>query len=79
MVKIPDLLKTCSCLSVEFHALTSAVTLDVPPATTSPTVKSPLPPAAKLTVIALANAASIPSISATPVSSASSAYWKSSH
>ena len=79
IVKIPLLLKTCNCLVLESHALTSAVTLDVPPATISPTVKSPVPPVAKLTVIALAKAVSIASISAIPVSRSSSLYSKSSH
>ena len=79
MVKIPDLLNTCSCLFAESHALTSAVTFELPPATISPIVKSPVPPTAKLTVMALANAVSIASISVMPVSRSSSLYSKSSH
>ena len=46
IVNIPVLLKTCNCLLVESQDLTSAVILEVPPATTSPTVKSPVPPVA---------------------------------
>ena len=46
MVNIPVLLKTCNCLLAESQDLTSAVILEVPPATISPTVKSPVPPVA---------------------------------
>ena len=79
-MNVPERLRTISVLVAESQDLTSAVTLDDPPATISPTVKSPLPdPIAKLTVIALAKADSISSIAAIPVSIFSSLYSKSSH
>ena len=79
IVNVPDLLITISVLVAESQDLTSAVTLDDPPVTVSPTVKSPLPPATRPTVIALAKAFSIASSSARPVSIDSSLYSKSSH
>ena len=65
---VPVLFCTISILVVLSQDLTSAVVAVVPPVTVSPTVKSPDPPATRPTVIALAKAFSIASISAIPVS-----------
>ena len=78
-VNVPERFITIRVLVAESQDLTSAVTLDDPPVTVSPTVKSPLPPATRPTVIALAKAFSIASSSARPVSIDSSLYSKSSH
>ena len=76
---VPERLITISVLEAESQDLTSAVTLDVPPVTVSPTVKSHDPPATRPTVIALAKLVSIASRAAIPVSISSSLYSKSSH
>ena len=78
-VNVPERLITISVLVVLSQDLTSAVTLDVPPVTVSPTVKFPVPPATRPTVIAFAKAVSIASSSVIPVLISSSLYSNSSH
>ena len=66
-MKVPERLRTISVLVALSQDLTSAVTLELPPVTISPAVKSPVPPTPNVNAIALEYIVSISSISAIPV------------